>query len=229
MESKKNIGAEIYHLKANFFLIGMIFSLLVTLAAFSYTKYERKESKQMNTVYEEKVEVMENTEQKKPPPPPPPPPTLEIVEDNVEIPDDQPEIEDSEDDQEKKVEPPAPVEKNDEPEETNEVLEYFDVSKMAEFKGGDEARMRFIRENLHYPEMAIANELEGKITVQFVVWKDGSIRNIEILGPKKGYEILEKEAIRVIEKMGEQRLWIPAEQRDKKVPVRFRLPIEFQL
>jgi len=228
MESKKNEKAEINHLRGNFFLTGMVVALLVALAAFSYTKYDRKQEALGPVVYEEKVEVMENTEQKKPPPPPPPPPVLQIVEDNVEIPDDQPEMDDSEDDQDTKVEPPPP-EKTDEPEETNEVLEYFDVSKMAEFKGGDEARMRFIRENLHYPEMAIANELEGKITVQFVVWKDGSIRNIEILGSKKGFEILEKEAIRVVELMGQQKMWIPAEQRDKKVPVRFRLPIEFQL
>jgi TonB family protein len=89
--------------------------------------------------------------------------------------------------------------------------------------------MQFIRENLRYPEAAIKKSIEGRVTVQFVVWKDGSVRNIEILKPHPKLLILEQEAMRVVRLMGTQGLWTPAVQKGKNVPVRFRMPFEFQL
>ena len=114
----------------------------------------------------------------------------------------------------------------EEPEETNEVFEIFDVSEKASFRGGDEGLQRFIAENITYPPMALENDMQGTVNVMFVVDKQGRVKDIAILGGKKGFG-LEDEAMRVI-KMTSGR-WSPAKQRDKAVNMRFRIPVKFQI
>ncbi|MEN8696156.1 MAG: energy transducer TonB, partial [Bacteroidia bacterium] len=155
---------------------------------------------------------------------PPPPPEIEVVEDDEEIEEDQPEIEDTEIDQDTEI--AEYEEEEEEPEETNEVFEIFDVSEKAAFPGGDEGLQRFIAENITYPPMALENDMQGTVNVMFVVDKQGRVKNIAILGGKKGFG-LEDEAMRVI-KMTSGR-WSPAKQRDKAVNMRFRIPVKFQI
>ena len=71
------------------------------------------------------------------------------------------------------------------------------------------------------------SEIEGKVNIQFVVMPDGSIKDVEILGSRKIGWGCEEAAIAVIKKMSG--MWNPAKQRDKKVPVRFRMPIKFEI
>jgi len=115
---------------------------------------------------------------------------------------------------------------DDEPEETNEVFEIFDVSEKASFPGGDAGFQRFIAENITFPPMALENDIQGTVNVMFVVDKTGKVKDVAILGRKRGFG-LEDEAIRVI-KMTSGR-WIPAKQRDKSVNMRFRIPVKFQI
>jgi protein TonB len=226
MELKKSEKADLNRLRVLFFEIGMIVSLSFVLYAFSYKEYDKRESNLGPMVYEEEMEVMENTVQKQTPPPPPPPPELEIVEDDVKIEEKQPEIKTTDTKQDEVIKPKIVVPKN-EIETTDDIFEFHEVSEMAAFKGGDKEMYKFIGENLSYPPMAFENEIEGKVIVQFVVMPDGSLKDIEILGSKKLGWGCEESAIAVIKKMSG--MWNPAKQRDKKVPVRFRLPIKFEI
>ncbi|MBL6731218.1 MAG: TonB family protein, partial [Bacteroidia bacterium] len=212
MEVKKYPKPEVKNKRIDFFLTGLAFSLLVVFGAFSYTVYDNRPDQLENIIIEEDLVVMENTVQEKKPPPPPPPPEIEVVEDDEEIEEDQPEIEDNEIDQNTEME--IYEQEEEEPEETNEVFEIFDVSEKATFPGGDAGLQRFIAENITFPPMALENDMQGTVNVMFVVDKSGRVRDVTILGRKKGFG-LEDEAMRVI-KLTSGR-WRPAKQRDKSV------------
>ncbi|MDG2455542.1 MAG: energy transducer TonB [Bacteroidia bacterium] len=224
MEVKKYDKPEVKNKRLDFFLLGLSISLGVTLFGFTYTIYDAKVEELENIIIEEDLVVMENTVQEKKPPPPPPPPEIEVVEDDEEIEEDQPEIEENEIDQDTEIEDYEQEE--EEPEETNEVFEIFDVSEKASFRGGDEGLQRFIAENITYPPMALENDMQGTVNVMFVVDKNGRVKDIAILGSTKGFG-LEKEAMRVIKLTSGQ--WSPAKQRDKAVNMRFRIPVKFQI
>ena len=103
--------------------------------------------------------------------------------------------------------------------------EFHEVTKMAEFPGGQTKLYAYISKKIQYPPGALENDIEGKIIVQFVVRPDGSITDVETLGKPIGWG-LEEEAMRVIKNMPK---WEPAEMKGTKVSVRFRLPISFQI
>lgn len=226
MEVKKSSKAELRNKRFDFFLIGLTLSLLLVFGAFSYKVYDQKDNTLENIIVEEDIVVMENTVQEKKPPPPPPPPEIEVVDDDVEIEEDQPEIEANEIDQDTEMEEYEQAEEEEEPEETNEVFEIFDVSEKAVFPGGDEGLQRFIAENITYPPMALENDMQGTVNVMFVVTKKGDVKDIAILGSKKGFG-LEEEAMRVIKKTSG--MWKAAKQRDRSVDMRFRIPVKFQI
>ena len=224
MEVKKYPKPEVKNKRIDFFLAGLAFSLLVVFGAFSYRINDDRPDQLENIIIEEDLVVMENTVQEKKPPPPPPPPEIEVVEDDEEIEEDQPEIEDNEIDQDTEMEIYELEE--EEPEETNEVFEIFDVSEKASFPGGDAGLQRFIAENITFPPMALENDMQGTVNVMFVVDKSGRVRDVTILGRKKGFG-LEDEAMRVIKLTSGK--WRPAKQRDKSVNMRFRIPVKFQI
>ena len=91
---------------------------------------------------------------------------------------------------------------------------------MPQFPGGPDAMDLFIKQNLKKP--ADAKDLSGKVYVQFVVEKDGSISDVSIRMGK--YEKLNKEAIRLVKMMPD---WRPGVNKGKKVRVRYILPITF--
>lgn len=99
------------------------------------------------------------------------------------------------------------------------------VEKMPEFpNGGMPGLMKYLSDNIRYPEAAKVAGIQGRVTVQFVVDKDGSITNVETL---RGVDAeLDKEAIRVISSMPK---WIPGMQKGKAVKVRYTVPVMFRL
>ena len=116
------------------------------------------------------------------------------------------------------VKEPEPV-KKDEPEKIFQAVE-----QSAEFPGGQAELMKWLGRNVRYPEAAQANEVQGRVIVQFVVEKDGSIGQATIL---KGVDKdLDREALRVVKSMPK---WQPG--KNNGVPVRsyFRLPVTFRL
>ena len=95
------------------------------------------------------------------------------------------------------------------------------VEQMPEFKGD---LLKFLSKKVRYPKSALENKIEGKVIVQFIIEKDGSISNVEIV--KKAGWGMDEEAIRVIKLMPN---WKPGKQNGKAVRVLFTLPINFKL
>ncbi|MDY0015101.1 MAG: energy transducer TonB, partial [Bacteroidales bacterium] len=98
------------------------------------------------------------------------------------------------------------------------------VEENPEFPGGDEARMKFLQDNIVYPSVAKSAGIEGTVIVGFVVERDGSITNVKILRGKA--QSIDEEAIRVAKKMPK---WKPGKQRGRTVRAQFRMPITFIL
>ena len=104
----------------------------------------------------------------------------------------------------------------------NEPVKY--VEMMPEFPGGMEAWGRYLQKNLRYPALAIENNVAGKVTVSFVVEKNGQLTNIKVLrGIGAGCD---EEAVRVIKNAP---FWKPGSQNGKPVRVAYTVPILFQL
>lgn len=101
----------------------------------------------------------------------------------------------------------------------------FDVvEQMPEFPGGQEALMKFLSESVKYPKEASKDGIQGRVVVQFVVEKDGSISEVEVV--KKVNEHLDAEAVRVVNAMPK---WKPGKQKGENVRVKYTLPISFRL
>ncbi len=98
------------------------------------------------------------------------------------------------------------------------------VEQQAEFPGGTSALMKWLSNNIRYPESAQQNDIQGRVIVKFVVEKDGSIGAVTIL---KGVDRdLDREAIRVVKKMPK---WQPGKNNGVAVRSYFNLPVNFRL
>ncbi len=98
------------------------------------------------------------------------------------------------------------------------------VEQPAEFPGGMAALMRWLNNNMRYPEAAQQNDIQGRVHVNFVVEKDGSIANVKIA---KGVDKdLDREALRVVKKMPK---WQPGKNNGVAVRSYFNLPVTFRL
>lgn len=101
---------------------------------------------------------------------------------------------------------------------------FFIAEKMPTFPGGDLAMRKFIADNVVYPAEANKKKIQGTVFVQFCVMLTGTIEQVSIV---KGVNpLLDNEAKRVVQSMP---LWIPGEQRGRKVNVWFTVSINFQL
>lgn len=109
------------------------------------------------------------------------------------------------------------------PEEELEGEIFVVVEEKPEFPGGQEAFLQFLKENVHYPEDAVKEGKEGRAICQFVVWRDGTIRYIEVVR-SAGDERFDQEALRVLKSMP---VWKPGKQRGRYVSVKYVLPFNF--
>ena len=98
------------------------------------------------------------------------------------------------------------------------------VEQMPQFPGGQTELMKWIGEHLKYPTIAAENGTQGRVTCQFVVGKDGKVRDVVVLKTLDPY--CDKEAVRVINSMPN---WIPGKQNGKAVAVKYTVPITFRL
>ncbi|MHC1777503.1 MAG: energy transducer TonB [Lentimicrobium sp.] len=111
-----------------------------------------------------------------------------------------------------------------EEEEVAEAEIFTVVEESPQFPGGDEARLRFLTENIRYPQEAREASIQGTVHITFVVEKDGSIGDVRVLRGIGGG--CDEEAVRVIRKMPR---WLPGKQRGKPVRVQFNMPIKFSM
>ncbi len=222
MEQKKSREANLENKKVGFFLVGLLMISAVVGMAFSYQKFtpvDRQAVVEDDNLGDELVfeippeeEIIE--EEPEVAPPPPVIEEIEVVEDDEEIEEiDLTAIEDEIDE----VPDEEPVEIVAEP-----IADFAEVEPS--FPGGEAAMMSWIQENIEYPPLAVEMGEQGKVFVQFVVNKDGSIEQVKVL--RGVSDAIDQEAKRVVRTMPK---WSPGEQAGKKVRVRYTLPIHFRL
>ena len=230
MEVKKSPKADLERGKTMSVLMGFIVGLAVLFVGFEWSTKDVMvvdETEQVQDVIaEEEIEI---TRQENTPPPPPPPAApavaevLTVVDDDVELADV--EIASSEDDAsaaqaETYV---APVVEEEEEEESAQQI-FTVVEKQPEFPGGMSELMKFLAKSIKYPVIAQENGIQGRVICAFVVNRDGSVVDAEVL---RGVDpSLDKEALRVI---GTMPKWTPGKQRGKPVRVKYTVPITFRL
>lgn len=119
---------------------------------------------------------------------------------------------------------PPPTTAKPQVEEKEEILTF--VSEEASFPGGTAQMMKYLSQNIKYPEVAIQAGIQGKVTLRFVVGKDGSIENVTVARGVPGCPECDKEAIRVVKSMPK---WKAAKNDGKVVKSYFNLPVTFKL
>ena len=228
MEIKKTPKAALENKKSTWLLVGYVIVLAFMFIAFEWTKRDIKiDTSQAITdlVFEEEIiPITEQPEQAAPPPPPAAPPiaeTLTIVEDDADV--EETTIATSEETNQAVEIKYVPVAVEEEEPEEQTIFEV--VEQMPEFpNGGMAGLMQYLSKNIKYPTIAQENGTQGRVTVQFVVNRDGSIVDAKVLRGVDPY--LDKEAIRVISSMPK---WKPGMQRGKAVRVKYTVPVMFRL
>lgn len=111
------------------------------------------------------------------------------------------------------------------PKQEAEQNKVFDVvEQQPQFPGGMGALNQWLGSNIKYPAMAAENGIEGRVIVQFVVERDGSVSGVHVV---RGVDpSLDKEATRVVAQMPK---WIPGKQNGQAVRSRFTVPVTFRL
>ena len=228
MEIKKSEKANLENKKLLFLELGLIVSLGITLIAFEWTSTETNvstlEAEAEVVLEEEIIPITQET-----PPPPPAAPKIPVLSDQIDIVDDEIEIDDDmfmnlEDDANLGVEIMDYVEVEEEVVE-EEAIPFQLVEEKPSFQGGDANQFsKWVNQRLEYPEIAKENGVQGRVTLQFTVEKDGTVTKVKVL---RGVDpSLDKEAVRVVSMSPK---WKPGKQRDRAVPVTYTFPVIFQL
>ena len=228
MEIKKSEKANLENKKLLFIEIGLIISLAITYVAFEWTSTETNvstlEAEAEVVLEEEIIPITQET-----PPPPPAAPKIPVLSDQIDIVDDEIEVDDDmfmnlEDDSSLGVEIMDYVEVEEE-EVEEEAIPFQLVEEKPSFQGGDANQFsKWVNSRLQYPEIAKENGVQGRVTLQFTVEKDGTVTKVRVL---RGVDpSLDKEAVRVVSMSPK---WKPGKQRDRAVPVTYTFPVIFQL
>ena len=207
--------------------------LAITWGAVEYKTYDRQLNFDGVNMLEDDEDDVPITEQLKTPPPPPPPPppapeVIEIVEDEEEV--EETVIESTESDEEMIIEDIVVEDDFEDIDVPFAVIEDVPIFPGCERVAKSQRRTCFqdqmnkhIRKNFRYPDIAQEMGIQGRVYVNFIISKDGSITNIRMRGPDKN---LENEAARIIGRLPKM---TPGKQRGRAVRVPFSIPITFRL
>ncbi|MCF6351742.1 MAG: energy transducer TonB [Cyclobacteriaceae bacterium] len=227
MEAKKYNKADINRYRVVFFNIGLIISLGLTYTAFEWKFYDEGVVDATTISADTFDEIIEIPPTEQPPPPPPELKNITIVEieDVAEIEDELEISFDIEMTDDMTIE--ASLEtldlEEDEEEEVSDEI-FLIVEEQPQPKGGMSTFYQYINSTLKYPSQALRMGLQGKVFVQFVIEKDGSITQVTVI---RGIDSsCNEEAIRVVSGAP---AWKPGKQRGKPVRVKMVLPISFKL
>ena len=244
MEVKKNPNVDPKRNSSLYFLVGLTAVLMLTYVSIELksedprVEVEKLEIADNMMGEEEEVILTMPPTQRLPPPPPPAPEVIQIV-DNKQVIEDK-KIETTEVDENKAVVVNTASSYGEEggtAEEIDEEVPFAVIEDVPVFPGCEgvaknkrldcfmEQMAKHIKKNQQYPERAMEDGIQGRVSVLFVIDKDGGISNVQVRGPKGG-ELLEKEAKRVIEKLPKFK---PGMQRGKPVKVKYSQPITFKL
>ncbi len=227
MEVKKSPKADLEGKKTTNLLIGAIMILAILFVGFEWSERDKKVTTDTgiaDVVFEEEIIPITEQEQPKQAPPPPEAPkveeVLEIVENDADVQEST--IQASDDTQQAVEVKYTPVEVEEEEVEEQQIFQV--VEEMPEFPGGMGECMKFLGKNIKYPTISQENGVQGRVIVQFVVNRDGSIVDPVVVRGVDPY--LDKEALRVISMMPK---WKPGKQRGKAVRVKYTVPVMFRL
>ncbi|MCD8072534.1 MAG: TonB family protein [Alistipes sp.] len=222
MEAKKSPKADLRNKRGLFFQIGMVVSLMVMVGVFSSSQAVKTPPPVVTdpspVIPTEEPPITREKKQTSAPNVVFNPQNWQVVPNSTEIdhnivwvdPDDDFLPEPYKPADEAGVDDGAPV---------------WTAEQMPTFMGGDLMSFRsWVNLNIVYPRQAIDNGISGRVTLTFVIEKDGTLTNIEVL--QSPDRILSQEAIRVLENSLK---WEPGRHRNTPVRVRFNLPVDFQL
>ena len=236
MAETKSMTEELRNQRGTSLLLGYVLVLALMFVAFEYTtreiKYDELEPVYESNFEEDMIPITTQKEQMAPPPAAAPKVAeiLNIVDDETELAEE--EVQTSEEVNQAittavgdgaptavVAAPAGPVREESDDDRIFEVVE-----ENAEFPGGDEACYKWLNDHIKYPAIAQEQGIQGRVFMQFVVNKDGSIVDVKVL--RSPDPALSKEAERVIKMMPK---WKPARQGNKTVRSRFNLPVMFKL
>jgi len=223
VEKKKNPKADLQRTTGLFFNVGLVISLLIVIFAFEKKVYDDGSEVNLQAQTEEFEDLMDIPQTQQPPPPPP----KKIQPEIIEVPDEEEIEEEIEIDLDVEMTEETVIEEvvfEEAPEE--EVVEeiFTIVEDQPTPNGGMAAFYQYVSKKLKYPAQARRMGIEGKVFVQFVVDKDGTLTEVQaVKGIGAGCD---EEAVRVIEGAPK---WNPGKQRGRAVKVRMILPITFKL
>jgi protein TonB len=233
MKNRKNPEADLERKKGLYWQIGLVFALGVVYFAMSWKTFERDLMDLGSVSVVDDDEIIPITQRPTTPPPPPPsapPEMIQIVDDDIEI--EEFEFETTETDQTEVVEFFETVEEG-----TDEVFSFAIVENRPVFPGCEneptedakydcfqKALMRYVSKEFKFPEMSKKLGSSGRVFVNFVIEKDGSISNVTVA---RGVDqLLDAEAIRVVKTLPKM---TPARQRGKPVRTSYTLPINARI
>ncbi|MBQ6573878.1 MAG: energy transducer TonB [Bacteroidales bacterium] len=229
MEIKKSPKANLENKKFLFTEIGLIVALLAVLGAFEWSTTEATSLEALGddvavVVEEEQVPITQEEQL-----PPPEVPKEPVMSDIIDIVDDDIKVDDvvisTEDDKSLGVEIKEYVVEQEEEEVEEEEVPFAIVEQKPTFQGGDANTFtKWVFSKIVYPEIAKENGVQGRVTLQFTIETDGSVKNVKVL---RGVDSsLDKEAVRVVSSSPK---WKPGMQRNKPVRVKYTFPVVFQL
>ncbi len=221
MTTKKSAQANLENKKSLYLMIGFVMVLSLVYIFLEWSKKDIPNFVQSQPTIEIPEEILIPVTITTPPPPPPPPVlTPEII--NIVDNDIPTEIVDftSDDNPDIGVDL-TPVVYGDGPVEviSEDPVIYAEI--MPKFNGDVN---EFLSKNIRYPSIAVEIGLQGRVTCQFVINKDGSIEDVQVV--RSVDPSLDKEAMRVIKLMPK---WQPGIQNGKPVRVKYYLPVNFKL
>ncbi len=225
MELKKTPKADLKNKRGLLLEIGLIVSLGLVIFAFAYTpkEYRIEQVEQEYDLVEE--EITEITRQDQKPPEPPKKVEVKVIADLLQIVDNDTkvttEVDFAEFDEDTEIIQTVEI--------VEEVIEddqpFVKAETMPTFKGGDVMVFRnWVQGKLKYPAIASENGISGTVNVQFVIERDGTLTNIQIL--RTPDRSLADEVTRVLNSSPK---WTPGLQRNKPVRVSYSIPIVFKI
>ena len=228
MEIKKSEKASLENKRLLFAEVGLIAALLVVFAGFeSSTRAREVAVLQGNTQIDDDDDIMAVTLET--PPPAPEVPALPMLSDELEIVDDDVTVEldfQSLDDTDVPVDIQEYIHQEVIEEEVEEeVIFVGNVEEKPTFNGGDANEFsKWVNTRLVYPEIAKENGIEGRVTLQFTISKEGRLEDVKVLSTPD--ETLAQEAVRVVSSSPK---WKPGKQRDRAVKVSYVFPVIYRL
>lgn len=224
MELKKSPKADLQNKRGLFLQIGLTVSLALMIAAFAYNQKDKVvEIMDLGNVQvEEEIAELTRQDQK---PPEPVKQTITVVSDIINVVKNETKITNDfsfTDFSEDAI--VAPVVKKVE-EKAEDDAPFLIAEEMPKFEGGDLLKFRsWVQTRLKYPTIAAENGISGRVTLTFVIEKDGRLTNIQVMQtPDRS---LSEEAIRVLNTSPK---WTPGKQRSSPVRVKYTLPVEFRI